>query len=134
MISDKGKRTIQGIIYLPHFPSGVIVIVMWQQVFGDGFINQVLLNQGYDRANFMSNPDIFRGLVAAQSIWKDVGWRTFILLAALLIFASISIARRFLDEWILWMPLTTPAERSATAPSDVRRERRRSCVRSPRME
>jgi putative aldouronate transport system permease protein len=84
IISQRVKRTIQSIVYLPHFLSWVIVIAMWQQIFGgDGFLNQVLLNQGYDRLNIMSNPDIFKGLVVAQSVWKDVGWGTIIFLAAL---------------------------------------------------
>jgi putative aldouronate transport system permease protein len=84
IISDRTKRTIQSIVYLPHFLSWVIVIAMWQQIFGgDGFLNQVLLNQGFDRVNIMSNPDIFKPLVVLQSVWKDVGWGTIIFLAAL---------------------------------------------------
>jgi putative aldouronate transport system permease protein len=84
IISNRVKRTIQSIVYLPHFLGWVIVISMWQQVFGGtGFVNQVLMNQGFDRVNIMSNPDTFYGLVVAQSIWKEVGWGTIIFLAAL---------------------------------------------------
>jgi len=84
IISDKVKRTVQSIVYLPHFLSWVIVISMWQQVFGGtGFVNQVLMNQGFERTNIMNNPDIFRLLVVTQSIWKEVGWGTIIFLAAL---------------------------------------------------
>lgn len=84
IISDKVKRTVQSIVYLPHFLGWVIVISMWQQVFGGtGFVNQVLMNQGFDRVNIMNNPDNFYGLVVAQSIWKEVGWGTIIFLAAL---------------------------------------------------
>lgn len=84
IISSKVKRTIQSIVYLPHFLGWVIVISMWQQVFGGtGFVNQVLMNQGLERVNIMNNPDTFYGLVVAQSIWKEVGWGTIIFLAAL---------------------------------------------------
>jgi putative aldouronate transport system permease protein len=84
IISTRMKRTVQSIVYLPHFLSWVIVISMWQQVFGGtGFVNQLLMSQGFDRVNIMSNPDIFRGLVVAQSIWKEAGWGTIIFLAAL---------------------------------------------------
>lgn len=84
IISTRVKRTIQSIVYLPHFLGWVIVISMWQQVFGGtGFVNQVLMNQGFDRVNIMNNPDTFYGLVVAQSIWKEVGWGTIIFLAAL---------------------------------------------------
>jgi putative aldouronate transport system permease protein len=84
IISEKLKRSVQSIVYLPHFLGWVIVISMWQQIFGGtGFVNQLLLNQGFDRVNIMSNPDIFRILVVLQSIWKEVGWGTIIFLAAL---------------------------------------------------
>jgi putative aldouronate transport system permease protein len=78
------KRTMQSIVYLPHFLSWVIVIALWQQVFGGaGFINQMLRNQGVDTFNIMANPDFFKPLVILQSIWKEMGWGTIIFLAAL---------------------------------------------------
>ncbi len=84
LISEKVKRSVQSVIYLPHFISWVIIIAIWQQVFGgDGFLNQVLRNQGLGTVNIMSNPDIFKPLVVVQSIWKEIGWGTIIFLAAL---------------------------------------------------
>src|SRR4051794_9073818 len=47
IISERVKRTMQSIVYLPHFLSWVIVIALWQQIFGGaGFVNQLLRNQG----------------------------------------------------------------------------------------
>lgn len=84
LINEKVKRGVQSVVYLPHFISWVIIIAIWQQVFGgDGFLNQVLRNQGFDTVNIMSNPDIFKPLVVVQSIWKEIGWGTIIFLAAL---------------------------------------------------
>lgn len=84
LINEKVKRGVQSVVYLPHFISWVIIIAIWQQVFGgDGFLNQVLRNQGFDTVNIMSNPDIFKPLVIVQSIWKEIGWGTIIFLAAL---------------------------------------------------
>ncbi|CAA9566368.1 MAG: ABC transporter, permease protein 1 (cluster 1, maltose/g3p/polyamine/iron) [uncultured Thermomicrobiales bacterium] len=84
IMSERLKRAIQSIVYLPHFLSWVIVIALWQQIFGGaGFINQLLANQDMDRINVMSNPDLFKPLVVLQSMWKDVGWGTIIFLAAL---------------------------------------------------
>lgn len=84
IISERVKRSVQSIVYLPHFLGWVIVISMWQQIFGGtGFLNGLLVNQGFDRVNIMSNPDIFRPLVVMQSIWKEIGWGTIIFLAAL---------------------------------------------------
>ncbi len=84
LVSERLKRGVQSVVYLPHFLSWVIVIAMWQQIFGgDGFLNQLLLNQGFERVSIMNNPDIFKPLVVLQSIWKDAGWGTIIFLAAL---------------------------------------------------
>src|SRR5438309_9320752 len=45
IVNEHIKRTMQSIAYLPHFMSWVIVIALWQQVFGGaGFINQLLSN------------------------------------------------------------------------------------------
>lgn len=84
LVSDPIKRSIQSIVYLPHFLSWVIVISLWQQVFGgDGFINHALRNQGFDTINVMANPDFFKPLVVLQMIWKEAGWGTILFLAAL---------------------------------------------------
>lgn len=84
LISEPIKRSIQSIVYLPHFLSWVIVIALWQQVFGGaGVINQTLRDNGMDTLNIMSNPGFFKPLVVLQSIWKDIGWGTIIFLAAL---------------------------------------------------
>ena len=84
MVSDKLKRSMQTIVYLPHFLSWVILISIWRQFFGGtGMLNDLLLSLGMDRVNIMANPDIFKPLVVAQGIWKEVGWGTIIFLAAL---------------------------------------------------
>ena len=84
MISEPVKRVIQSVVYLPHFLSWVIIISLWQQIFGGGgFINQLLRNQNLDTINIMSNPDFFKSLVVLQAIWRDAGWGTIIFLAAL---------------------------------------------------
>jgi len=84
LVSEKVKRTMQTIVYLPHFLSWVIVISVWQQFFGGtGFLNEILHDLGYGSVNIMQNPDIFKPLVVAQGIWKEVGWGTIIFLAAL---------------------------------------------------
>jgi putative aldouronate transport system permease protein len=84
MISERIKRTMQTIVYLPYFLSWVIVIAIWQQVFGGvGAVNQILGEFGQGPINVMQNPDIFKPLVVIQGIWKDAGWGTIIFLAAL---------------------------------------------------
>jgi putative aldouronate transport system permease protein len=84
LLSEPIKRFLQSVLYLPHFLSWVIVIALWQQIFGGaGFINSLLREQGWSTFNLMSNPDLFRPLILMQGIWKDAGWGTIIFLAAL---------------------------------------------------
>jgi putative aldouronate transport system permease protein len=84
MISEPIKRLMQSILYLPHFISWVIIVALWQQIFGGaGFINQALRNGGHGTLNIMNNPAFFKPLVVLELIWKETGWGTIIILAAL---------------------------------------------------
>jgi putative aldouronate transport system permease protein len=84
IVGDRLKRGLQSIVYLPHFLSWVIVIALWQEIFGGaGFVNQLLRNQGMATINIMADPSFFKPLVILQSIWKEMGWGTIIFLAAL---------------------------------------------------
>lgn len=84
MVSERTKRVIQSVVYLPHFLSWVIVVSLWQQIFGGvGFVNGILREQGLDPVNIMGNPDLFKPLVVLQAIWKEAGWGTILFLAAL---------------------------------------------------
>jgi putative aldouronate transport system permease protein len=84
LVSERLKRTIQSAVYLPHFLSWVIVISLWQQIFGGaGFINSFLRNQDLGTIDVMTNPDFFKPLIILQGIWKEAGWGTILFLAAL---------------------------------------------------
>jgi len=84
MASERLKRLMQSIVYLPHFIGWVIVIALWQQILGgDGVVNQLLRDHGDPTVNIMASPGFFKPLVTLQVIWKDTGWGTIIFLAAL---------------------------------------------------
>jgi putative aldouronate transport system permease protein len=84
MISESAKRFMQSVLYLPHFISWVIIIALWQQLFGGaGLLNQWLREGGHPLINIMSNPGFFKPLVVLELIWKETGWGTIIILAAL---------------------------------------------------
>lgn len=84
VIRERLKRVMQSVVYLPHFLSWVVVIALWEQIFGGaGFIDQMLRNHGLATLNIMANPPFFKPLVVLQSIWKETGWGTLFFLAAL---------------------------------------------------
>ena len=84
LLHEPIKRLLQSVLYLPHFLSWVIVISLWQQIFGGaGFFNQIFREQGWATINVMGNPGFFKFLVALQYIWKEAGWESIIILAAL---------------------------------------------------
>ncbi|GHO96867.1 protein LplB [Reticulibacter mediterranei] len=84
LLSERFKRFMQSVLYLPHFLGWVIIISIWQQFFGgDGLINQVLQALGMHTIDFITNSDLFRPMLVLQVIWKETGWSTIIFLAAL---------------------------------------------------
>lgn len=79
------KRIVQSIIYLPHFLSWVIIagICFLMLSKGEGIVNKLLEAIGIGKIDFLTNPDLFWGLLTVQSIWKEAGWGTVIFLAAI---------------------------------------------------
>ncbi|MBV9326593.1 MAG: sugar ABC transporter permease [Chloroflexi bacterium] len=85
LINERAKRVMQSVLYLPHFISWVIIIALWQQLFGGaGLLNQYLRENGSATINIMGNPYFFKPLVVLELVWKETGWGTIIILAALL--------------------------------------------------
>ncbi|MFA9380146.1 MAG: ABC transporter permease [Acetanaerobacterium sp.] len=78
------KKTLQTLIYIPHFISWVVVYGICQQVLGaDGLINRLVLDAGGVGIPFLYSEQCFRGVVLFQTIWKETGWGTIIFIAAL---------------------------------------------------
>ncbi|WP_374991320.1 ABC transporter permease [Streptomyces sp. LHD-70] len=84
LISTRTRRFMQTVVYLPHFLSWVVVVGMFQQVFGGaGTVSSFLNDHGVPVGNIMTNPDTFILLITSQSVWKDAGWGAIIFLAAM---------------------------------------------------
>ncbi|ULL15998.1 sugar ABC transporter permease [Paenibacillus sp. H1-7] len=79
------KRTIQSIVYLPHFLSWVIIagITFLLLSQSNGIINLLLERMGYAKIAFLTSENYFWALLTGQNIWKDTGWGTIIFLAAI---------------------------------------------------
>lgn len=83
--TEKFKKVIQTLIYIPHFMSWVIIIGMFFVIFEmqDGVFQKMIASVGLQKFTFMMNPDLFRPTYIIQAIWRDTGWGTIIYLAAL---------------------------------------------------
>ncbi|MFF3264066.1 ABC transporter permease [Streptomyces sp. NPDC002932] len=84
LVSDRVKKWVQNVLYLPHFLSWVVVVALFQQLLGNGGMLNLFL-QAHDMGtwNIIGNPELFKTLLTSQVIWKDTGWGTILFLAAL---------------------------------------------------
>lgn len=79
------KRTIQTVLYLPHFLSWVIaggLIINFLSP-SSGIVNEVIQSFGGEPIFFLQEKQYFRSIIVGTGIWKEVGWNTIIYLAAL---------------------------------------------------
>ncbi|WP_223280732.1 ABC transporter permease [Streptomyces antnestii] len=85
IVSDKVRRFVQSVVYLPHFIGWVIIVSIFQQILGGAGVLPDLLGQlGLPRYDMTTDPAAFPWLLTLQTAWKDAGWGTIIMLAALL--------------------------------------------------
>jgi len=79
------KRSIQTIVYFPHFLSWVVFGGIVIQILSptSGFVNQILELFGLEPIYFMAESQYFRPIVILSLILKEAGWGAIIYLAAL---------------------------------------------------
>ncbi|MEH0547174.1 ABC transporter permease subunit [Streptomyces sp. B21-105] len=116
VVRPRVRAVSQAILYLPHFFSWVLVIAVFQQLFGGaGILSQLLRMHGYDGIDIMTDPDTFKFLITAQSVWKDAGWGIIVFLAALASVnpdlyeaAAMDGANRWRRMWHVTLPALRP--------------------------
>ncbi|GEQ60910.1 ABC transporter permease subunit [Vagococcus lutrae] len=79
------KKTIQTVIYLPHFISWVIVTGLFVSLLSvnGGIVNVVIEKLGGHPIPFFMSKEYFRSLLVFTEGWKEVGWGTIVYLAAI---------------------------------------------------
>ena len=84
-LSGKFKKTVQTVLYAPHFISTVVLVAMMTTMFSPstGIINHALDALGFERIYFFGSPDYFRHLYVWSGIWQGMGWSAIIYIAAL---------------------------------------------------
>jgi len=107
------KRSVQTILYLPHFLSWVIIVSITFLLLSqsDGLVNKALESIGFGSVDFLVNKSYFWPLLTLQSIWKEAGWGTIVFLAAvvgvspsLYEAATIDGAGRLRQIWHVTLP------------------------------
>ncbi|ASA26238.1 ABC transporter permease [Paenibacillus donghaensis] len=79
------KRTVQTIIYLPHFLSWVIISGLFVTILSTsgGLVNNIIQWFGGEPISFFVSNQYFRSLVVFTAGWKEVGWNAIIFIAAI---------------------------------------------------
>ncbi|MFI6792431.1 ABC transporter permease [Nonomuraea sp. NPDC050383] len=116
VIRPRLRLLLQSIVYMPHFFSWVLVVTLFQQMFGGaGLLAQILRDHGHSGLDIMTNPDTFLLLVTSETIWKDAGWGAIIFLAALAAIdqnlyeaAAVDGAGRLRRMWHVTLPGLRP--------------------------
>ncbi len=83
--SQAFKRTVQTIIYLPHFLSWVILAGIFIDILSpsEGVVNQLLSLVGIRPIFFLGDDKIFPWTIVATDVWKSFGFGSIVYLAAL---------------------------------------------------
>jgi putative aldouronate transport system permease protein len=82
------KKSLQTIIYLPHFMSWAVVAAIFQLFLSKsstGFVNETLKSWGVisQSIDFLHVQSMWRPIFYLINIWKETGWGTVIFLATL---------------------------------------------------
>ncbi|WP_433004982.1 ABC transporter permease [Kribbella sp. CA-294648] len=112
------KRSIQSLIYIPHFLSWTIVASLTYLLFSvdfgviAGWLHSIV---GGQRVDYVAQADWFRPLIVLQLLWKQTGWGTIIYLAALASVdtqlyeaARVDGAGRWRQFWHITLPSIQP--------------------------
>lgn len=83
--SQKFKRTVQTISYLPHFLSTVVIVSMLNTLLSvqTGAVNGALRSMGLGTVYFMGEPAWFQPIYILSGIWQGTGWGAIIYISAL---------------------------------------------------
>jgi putative aldouronate transport system permease protein len=113
------KRSIQSLIYIPHFLAWTIVASLTYLLFSADFgvlatfIHHIV---GGRQTDYVAQAEWFRPIIVLQSLWKQTGWGTIIYLAALASVdtqlyeaARVDGAGRWRQFWHITLPGIRPA-------------------------
>ena len=85
MRNRKLKRTVQTIVYLPHFISWVILASVFIDILSpsEGIVNHLIMALGGEPIYFLGSNKWFPFTLIVTDIWKEFGFGTIVYLAAI---------------------------------------------------
>lgn len=116
----RGKRMarwLEIVMYLPHFLSWVTIDMIFLTLMSTdiGFFNDLLVNLGFEKIAFITDPDYFPWTIVFLSAWKDVGWSTITYIAAITVIdpalyeaAELEGASKMQRIWHITLPCIAP--------------------------
>jgi len=113
----KFRKTIQTIVYLPHFISLVIIAGIVINAFSPstGVVNLLLQKMGFEPIYFLTQPEWFRPIFIGSGIWQEAGFQSIVYLAAiagvspsLYESAVVDGASRWQMMWKITLPCILP--------------------------
>ncbi len=112
VVHAKFKRTIQSVLYLPHFISWVTLGGIMLTIFSyNGVVNEIIQAFGGKPVNIFTDVAHFRWVLVWSDVWKGAGWGTIIYLAAITTVdpalyeaAVVDGAKRWRQVWHITLP------------------------------
>ncbi len=71
----KFRGFFRAAFFLPVIVSGVVVTILWQQLYGfdTGLLNRLLVSVGLNKIGWLTDPNIAMPSIALMATWKNVG-------------------------------------------------------------
>lgn len=112
----KFSKLVQGLVFLPHFFSWVVIVGIFNNIFGMyGPVNNLVEALGGEAIYFMGEPGWFRWLVVILSGWKEIGYSSIVYIAAIMSIdpalyeaAKIDGAGKLKQIWKITIPSIMP--------------------------
>ena len=81
----KFRAFFRAAFFLPVVVSGVVVSMLWQQLYGfdSGILNRLLLTIGLGKVGWLVDPDVAMVSIAVMATWKNVGLYVILFLVGL---------------------------------------------------
>lgn len=81
----KFRGFFRAAFFLPVVVSGVVVTILWQQLYGFdvGLLNRLLVKIGLSKIGWLTDPDLAMPSIAIMATWKNVGLYVILFLVGL---------------------------------------------------